>query len=150
MKPLPSQVASDLSMKITKANSDIFTEVIHNELNKGLEVGNFHCTMKLSNITPAYKKGNRSEKDNYQLVSILPNISKDFEICSYKQIYQYFEGIITKYQCSFRKRHSVQHVLISLLEKWHYNVYQGSMFGGLVTDLSRLLIVYHAMSLLLS
>ena len=43
---------SDLSMKIIKANSDIFTEVTQKELNKGLEVGNFPCTMKLTNVTP--------------------------------------------------------------------------------------------------
>ena len=72
---------SDLPTKIIKANSDIFTEVIHKEFNRGLEVGNFPCTMKLANVTPVYKKGNRSEKGNYRPVSILPNISKVFERC---------------------------------------------------------------------
>ena len=67
---------SDLPTKIIKANSDIFTEVIHKELNRGLEVGNFTCTLKLANVTPIYKKGNRSEKGNYRPVSILPNISE--------------------------------------------------------------------------
>ena len=38
---------SDLPTKIIKANSDIFTEVIHKELNRGLGVGNLPCTMKL-------------------------------------------------------------------------------------------------------
>ena len=72
---------SDLPTKIIKANSDIFTEVIHKELSRGLEVGNFPCAMKLINVTPAYKKGNRSEKGNYRPVSILVNISKVFERC---------------------------------------------------------------------
>ena len=75
---------SDLPKKIIKANSDIFTQAIHKELNSGLEVGNFPCTMKLANVTPVYKKGNRSEKGNYRPVSILPNISKVFERCIYK------------------------------------------------------------------
>ena len=35
---------SDLPTKIIKANSDIFTEVIHKELNRGLEASNFPCT----------------------------------------------------------------------------------------------------------
>ena len=39
---------SDLPTKIIKANSDIFTDVIHKELNKGLEVDKFPCTMKLA------------------------------------------------------------------------------------------------------
>ena len=50
---------------------------------------------------------------------------------------QYFEEIISKYQCGFRKGHSAQHALISLLEKWRYNVDQGRMFGALLTDLSK-------------
>ena len=93
--------------------------------------------MKLANVTPVYKKGNRSEKGNYRPASILPNISKDFERCIYKQMSQFFEGIISKYQCGFRKGHSAQHALISLLEKWRYNVDQGRMFGALLTDLSK-------------
>ena len=128
---------SDLPTKIIKANSDIFTEVIHKELNRGLEVDNFLCTLKLANVTPIYKKGNRSEKDNYRPVSILPNISKIFERCIYKQISQFLEGIISKYQCSFRKGHSAQHALISLLEKWRYNFDQRRMFGALLIVLSK-------------
>ena len=45
---------SDLQTKIIKANSDIFTEVIHKELHKGLEVGNFPFIMKLFNVTLDY------------------------------------------------------------------------------------------------
>ena len=82
------------------------------------------------------KKSNRSEKRNYRPGGILPNISKVFERCIYKQMSQFFKGIISKYQCSFRKGHSAQHALISLLEKWRYDVDQGRMFGALLTDLS--------------
>ena len=38
------------------AKSDIFTEVILNELYKSLGVGNFPCTMKLANVALVYKK----------------------------------------------------------------------------------------------
>ena len=92
---------SDLPTKIIKANSDIFTEIIHKELNRGLEVGNFPCTLNVANVTLVYQKDNRSEKGNYRPVSILPNISKVLERCIYKQISQFFEGIISKYQCGF-------------------------------------------------
>ena len=50
---------------------------------------------------------------------------------------QYFEGIISKYQCGFRKEHSAYHALISLLEKWCNNVDQGRMFRALLTGLSK-------------
>ena len=110
---------------------------MHKELNRGLELGNFPCTIKLASVTPVYKKDNRPVKSNYRPVSILPSISKVFERCVYKQMFQFFEGIISKYQCGFRKGHSAQHALISLLEKWRYSVDQGGMFGALLTDLSK-------------
>ena len=50
---------------------------------------------------------------------------------------QYFEGIISKYQCGFRKGHSAQHALIALPEKWRKKLDQGRMFGALFTDLSK-------------
>ena len=90
---------SDLPTKIIKANSHVFTEVIHKVLNKGLEVGNFPCAMKLTNVKPVYKKGNRGILPN-----IPPNIlSKVFERCVYKQMSQYFEGTISKYKCGVWK-----------------------------------------------
>ena len=66
---------SDLSIKNIKADSYIFTEVTRKELNRGLEEGNFTCSMKLANVTPAYKKGHQSEKSNYGPVCISTNIS---------------------------------------------------------------------------
>ena len=48
---------------------------------------------------------------------------------------QYFEGIMSKHQCGFRKGHRAQHASISLLEKWRTNVDQGPMSGALFTDL---------------
>ena len=56
---------SDLPSKIIKANSDNFTEVLHKELHKDLEIGTFSYIMKVANVTPVYKKGSRSEEGNY-------------------------------------------------------------------------------------
>ena len=93
--------------------------------------------MKLANVTSVHKKGNRSEKDNYRPVNILPNLSKIFERCIYNQISRFFDKILSKQQCGFRKRQSAQHFLIVLLEKWKENVDQGHVFGALLTDLSK-------------
>ena len=66
---------SDLSIKNIKANSYIFTEVVRKEFNRALGEGNFTCSMKLANVTSAYKKGHQSGKSNYRPVCILTNIS---------------------------------------------------------------------------
>ena len=99
--------------------------------------------MKLANVTPVHKKGNRSEKDNYRPVSILPNLSKVFERCISKQIAQFLVKILSKHQYGFRKGHSAQHSLIVLLEKLKERVDQGNDFRALLTDLSKLLTAFH-------
>ena len=62
---------------------------------------------------------------------------KVFERCIYNQIAQFFDKILSKHQCGFRKGHSAQHSLIVLLEKWKESVDQGHVFGALLTDLSK-------------
>ena len=69
---------SDLPTKIIKANSDIFTEVIHKERNRGLEVCNFPCFC-FPMLYLFIKKAIDQRKVNYRPVSIQSNISKVFE-----------------------------------------------------------------------
>ena len=55
----------------------------------------------------------------------------------FKQISEYFEPILSKFQCGFRKRFSAQHCLLSMLEKWETCVDNKKTFGTLLTDLSK-------------
>ena len=42
--------------------------------------------MKVANITPVLDKDDRTDKSNYRLISVLPNLSKVFEKCVYNQL----------------------------------------------------------------
>ena len=128
---------SNIPTKVIKSNSDILKDVLYSEFNKSLETSVFPLSMKLANITPVHKTGNRSEKDNYRPVNILPNLSKVFERCIYNRIAQFFDKILSKHQCGFTKSHSAQYSLIVLLKKWKESVDQGHVFGVLLTDLSK-------------
>ena len=70
---------SDIPVKIIKANENFFAEAICFYFNKSLENGKFPNCLKLANITPVFKKGPRTSKNNYRPVSILPVFSKIFE-----------------------------------------------------------------------
>ena len=91
----------------------------------------------MANVTPVYKKGNRSEKDNYRPVSILPNLSKIFERCLCKQISTFSKDILSRYQCGFKKEDSAQHCLVALIKNWMQSVDHGRAFGVLLTNLSK-------------
>ena len=55
----------------------------------------------------------------------------------FKQISEYFEPILSKFQCGFRKGFSAQHCPLSMLEKWKTATYNKKTFGALLTDLSK-------------
>ena len=51
--------------------------------------------------------------------------------------FSFFDSLLSKYQCGFRRNYNAQHRLISLLEKWKESVDNGGAFGVLLTDLSK-------------
>ena len=54
-----------------------------------------------------------------------------------KQLSIYFEEILSKFQCGFRKGFGTQHCLLLMLEKWKRAVDNNKVFGALLTDLSK-------------
>ena len=70
-------------------------------------------------------------------MSILSNISKIYERCLHDQIQVFFESILSKYQCGFRRGYNAQHCLMTLIEKWKKSVDNGGAFGALFIDLSK-------------
>ena len=55
----------------------------------------------------------------------------------FKQMSEYFESFLWKYQCGFRKVYSAQNCLSSMLEKWKSAIDNTKMFGALLTDISK-------------
>ena len=127
----------DILTKVVGANSDIFSDILYEVFNRSLEVGTFPSSMKLANVTPVYKKSSQSDKGNYRPISILPILSKVFERCVCRQMSKFFDEVLAKYQCGFRRGHCAQHCLIERLEKLRVSVDEGLEFGVLLTDLSK-------------
>ena len=128
---------SDIPTRILIDNSEYFASYFHENISYCLgESLLFPHDLKLADVTPAYKKKSRSSKD-YRPVNILSNISKIYERCIYDQIQNYFDQILSKYQCGFRKGYNAQHCLITLIEKCKKGVDNGGAFSALLTDLSK-------------
>ena len=64
-------------------------------------------------------------------------VSKIFEKIMSNQLSSYFEKILSKFWCSFRKGYSTQHCLLLILEKWKDAVDNKKFFRALLTDLSK-------------
>ena len=107
---------TDIQTKIIKENADIFAFILLARLNDSVEKSNFPSSPKKANITPVFKKGDRNSKDNYRPVSLLPNLSKIFERCMFRQLYNFMLEFLSKYQFGFRKDYSTQNCMLAMLE----------------------------------
>ena len=106
----------DIPTKIINVK-DIFSYFISASFGNAVKKGVFPDELKHADIKPIYKKEARNEKENYRPVSILPNLSKIFERCMYDQLKDYFDKLLSKYQCGFRKGFCTQHCLLPMIEK---------------------------------
>ena len=85
---------SDIPVKILKENADFFAEYLYIFFNEAIELSKFPSSLKQAYITPVFSK---KQKENYRPVSILSVISKIFEEILSKQLYIYFENILSKF-----------------------------------------------------
>ena len=70
------------------------------------------------------------EKTNYRPVNLLPNITKIFERCMHRQISEYFETLLSKFQCGFRKGYSTHDCQLAIAENCKKALDQGSKYGA--------------------
>ena len=94
---------NDIPVKILKECKDIISPFLEHIFNKYLLINKFPNSLKLAEVTPAYKKDGTIDKKIYRPISILPSISKIFERHVYNQIFDYIEPLLSPYLCGFRK-----------------------------------------------
>ena len=70
---------TNIPTKIIKENSDIFGDFIFSNFNCCINTSLYPSLLKRADITPVHKKDSKSENNNYRPVSILSNISKEYE-----------------------------------------------------------------------
>ena len=79
---------------------------------------NFPENLKLADVTPIFKKKDKTFVENYRPVSVLPTVSKIFERIMQKQITDYIRKFLSPFLCGYRKGFSIQYALLSLIESW--------------------------------
>ena len=79
MKVEKSCQSTDIPTKIIKLNKQIIADFISENFNHCIDIGEFPTELKQADITPVFKKEDKSDKSNYRPVSILSNLSKIYE-----------------------------------------------------------------------
>ena len=88
-------------------------------INKSLNEGVFPSLLKVALVCPIFKKGDKTKCANYRPISLLSNISKILERIVYNRIENFLNenSLIYDLQYGFRKKHSTNHALISIIEQ---------------------------------
>ena len=97
----------------------------------------FPTSIKYTDVIPIHKKDDKTDKENYRPISIFPNLSKVYERLMYNQIYPYFDTLLSKFQCGFRKGFNAQHCLLAMTEKWRKTLDKSGEKRAVLTDLSK-------------
>ena len=84
-------------------------------INKGI----FPDELKIAKVIPIYKFGDNTSIENYRPISVLSVFSKVFEKIMYNHLINFINkhNILYKYQFGFRKRHSTNQAIITLVDK---------------------------------
>ena len=117
----------------SKVNINVLTDCLNNAINNKI----FPDSLKLADITPAFKKVDSTLKDNYRAISILSALSKVYERLLSVQMNEYIENKISSQLCGFRKGYSTQYALINLIEKWRKCLDNKGVVGTVLMDLSK-------------
>ena len=128
---------NNIPAKILVQYKDICSKLVLKFYNNCIRESVFPDPMKRADMTPAHKKDDKTDKQNYRPVSIVPTISKIFERIIYEDISQHMINILSPYLCGFRKGYSTEHCLILMLEKWKKALDKRQFAGALLTDLSK-------------
>ena len=100
---------------------------------KSIATGQFPSQMKLVQVLPIYKSGEKSNPSNYRPISILFTVSKIFE----KHVNKHLMACLNKYkllhdnQSGFRLKHSCQTALVKLINDSMKCIGKGDLVGTL-------------------
>ena len=74
---------------------------------------NYPTSLKNAEVTPIYKENERTSKQNYRPISILPILSKLYEGNMNEEIYSYIEKYLSPYLFGYRKGYGTQQCFVS-------------------------------------
>ena len=106
---------NDIPTKYIKKFSDVFTPVITDDYNNCVDIGIFPECFKTVEVIPSYKKDKPTEKTNYRTISILSNISKIYKRLMHDNMSDYFNDVLSKFQCGYRKYFGARNYLLFMI-----------------------------------
>ena len=104
-----------------------------------LKQSQFPDLWKIARVSPIFKDGGKTENSNYRPISVLPVVSKLFEIFIFNQLYRYLSNncCINPNQSGFRELHSNVTCLRKNTDDWYNGMDRRNLGGIVFVDLKK-------------
>ena len=139
IKPKTSYGYDNLSSKIIKLLRFEILAPLKILSDKMIEERKFPGIWKKAKVIPLYKKGEKTNVNNYRPISLLPSLSKIAEKIIASQIYEYFEtnNLFPTKQFGFRRGRSTIHAVAALVYEMERLKAKNRSFAVVLMDLSK-------------
>ena len=142
LRNIDEKKATGLDMipsKLLKMAASIVTPSLTAIFTKSIITGIYPTEWKMARVTPVFKKGEKSDLNNYRPISVIPVVSKVFEKIVYDQLYQYLNDnqLLSSCQSGFRSLHSTLTALLEATNSWSVSIDNGFLNGVVFIDLKK-------------
>ena len=139
LKPNKAVGLDKLSARLLKDASNVIAQTLTGLINKSFSDGVFPRVWKCAKVIALFKDGDKSIKDNYRPISILPTISKIIERSAHIQLSSFLEvnRLLSQSQFGFRLKRSTPAALIDFTDQVLENMDKGCVTGTVFLDLRK-------------
>ena len=125
--------------KLLKIAAPHICQSLTSLFNLSIEINIFPHEFGIANVSPLFKTGDHTDKDNYRPISVFPTVARIFERIIYEQLYTYLieNELINPQQSGFRSLHSTVTALLDLTNEWCYNIDRKMVNGVILLDLKK-------------
>lgn len=129
----------DIPMQVIKHSFEYIGEPLVYILNLMIETGVFPDDLKKAKIKPLFKKGSKSNINDYRPIALLSNFSKIFEKVIYNRLLEFLTkyNLLNENQFGFQKKRSTTLAIYKILGKIWDSLNNKIPCVGLFLDMSR-------------
>ena len=130
---------NDFSPSILKRNSHLIAMPLTTLINQSFQQGQFPNKLKQAQVIPLYKKGARSDINNYRPISLLNVFSKVFEKAMKLKMVAFIDShkILCSSQYGFQKKISTEDALIHFSKNIYQQLDQSNSVLSIFIDFSK-------------
>ena len=118
MQPKNSTGIDKIPISLVKSSSDYILFGLCHFFNLSLSQGQFITDFRKAKVIPVHKKGQKTNVNNYRLISLLPVLSKILEKIVHNRMYSFLSqsNFFYNLHFGFRKNHSTSHAAAVVVE----------------------------------